>query len=302
MAALTPAELATLLGPQSANKVKIASVPITVTNRWDGFSDRFAKLLTARLRPIVRAAARVQPSGAVLLKAEVIQKAIGQPEISEVWQTQQSDEPLAMKLSLPLVAGFVDRLLGGGSESIADPAAELRSLSETDRQLASRLSDAIRQSFVEAIQSKNDAESCRLDRISTALSEAWLSDCELVRLTFDVRFVQGAGSFDLLLSVDLAESLADQLTVAEKKQRYESESDRLRLTDWAKASRVTVRLAQTSLSPGDLNNLAIGDVLLTEADAGQPCEVLIDDRVTFLAEAGQLDGQKAARLLQAISG
>ena len=57
MATLTPAELATLLGPQSANEITIAPAPIADSNRWDGFGDRFAKSLTARLRPLVRAAA-----------------------------------------------------------------------------------------------------------------------------------------------------------------------------------------------------------------------------------------------------
>ena len=93
-----------------------------------------------------------------------------------------------------------------------------------------------------------------------------------------------------------ADTIADELP-----RRHEPEAVFRTSSDRVNVSRVAVRLAQTSLPASDLNNLAIGDVLLTETEAGQPCEFLIDGRVAFLAEPGQHDGRKAARLLRAIS-
>lgn len=289
-AALTSSELAALLGPCATHVVEpTPAVLDQSTSRWTSFADEFARSLTSRLRPLIRAAVRVTFSGSHTLTAETLTTSSEAREVVSLWQSARSIEPLAVMLSVPLVAMFVDRLLGGRSASNCDEVDLHRPLTEVDQRFASRLSDAVRSSVSEQI------ELTELSNHADLVAEAWFPDCSLLRLSFDLRFVQGGGTLDLLLPIELADSLADQPEVADS-ARTQNPRTAESSNGLSRRSLVVAQLSQTSLSPSDLRSLAVGDVVLMPTNADQSVRVLVDGHTRFDGIAGTIDGHKAVRL------
>lgn len=290
-AALTPSELAALLGPCAAHVVEpVPVVPEASASRWTSFADEFARSLTARLRPLIRAAVRVTFSGSDTVTAEALTTSSETREVVSLWQSARSIEPLAVMLSVPLVATFVDRLLGGRSAPICDEADLHRPLTEVDQRFASRLSDAVRSSVSEQV------ELTELSNHADSLAEAWFPDCSLLRLSFDLRFVQGGGTLDLLLPIELAESLADPPEVTDSTRTLPSQKIAEASNGMSRRSLVVAHLSQTSLPRTELRSLAIGDVVLMPTDADQSVRVLVDGQPRFDGIAGTIEGHKAIRL------
>lgn len=290
-AALTPSELAALLGPCATHVVEPAPVVSeTSSSRWTSFAEEFARGLTGRLRPLIRAAVRVTFNGSHTLTAETLTTSQEDREVVSLWQSARSIEPLAVVLSVPLVATFVDRLLGGRSAPNGDETDLHRPLTEIDQRLASRLSDAVRSSVSEQV------ELTELLDNANSLVEAWLPDCSLLRLSFDLRFVQGGGSLDLLLPIEVAESLADQPEFADLSKTPLNQMTAGCPSVSSRRSVVVAQLSQTSVLRSDLRVLAVGDVLLMPTNSDQSVRVLVDGHPKFDGIAGTIDGHKAIRL------
>lgn len=293
---LTPSELAALLGPRVMPAVEPppASLPDA---RWTTFADGFARSLTSRLRSLIRVAVRVTPHGNLTLTADEAWKSHGTCSVVSVWQPSNSVEPLAFVLSPALVATFVDRLLGGRSAPNCEPADQNRPLTDVDYRLAARLTDTIRQSVTE--QSTTDGVLKLTEHSgSSTFTDAWLPDCSLLRLSFELRFAQGGGSLDLLLPLEVADVLADEslidtdsmLAPPFQPQPLESNSIPSRLRS------IVAQFAPTSLSNNELQSLAVGDVLLLDSGTDSSLRVLVDGRLRFHAAAGTVDSHKAIRL------
>lgn len=302
MATLTPSELAALLGPQAASAC-ISPLPTPRDlPRWTQFADALSRALTARLRPLLRAAVRVTPNGGCSLTAETVTTAHDTRSVVSVWQSNRSIEPLACVLSPPLVATFVDRLLGGRSAPNGEEADLHRPLTDIDQRLASRLIDAVRLCVIEQTELESSFELTELPPNETSFAEAWMPDCSLLRLSLELRFVQGGGSLDLILPMEVAESLADEPITTDVSSASLDNLPFDRTTTASRRSTVVARLAPTSLSRSDLQLLAVGDVLLTESAADQPLQVLIDGETRYRATAGAIGGHKAIRLTSAVAG
>ncbi|GDY08861.1 hypothetical protein LBMAG52_23470 [Planctomycetia bacterium] len=246
--------------------------------------------MTARLRPLIRAAVRVTFSGSRTLTAETLTTSQEDRDIVSLWQSIHSIEPLAVVLSVPLVATFIERLLGGRSAPNGDDADLHRPLTEVDQRFASRLSNAVRSSVSEQV------ELTELSVHADSLAEAWLPDCSLVRLSFDLRFVQGGGVLDLMVPIEIAELLADQPEVVISPMAPHNQMTAGCPSRSSRQSVVVAQLSQTSLSRSDLRALAVGDVLLIPTNLDQSVRVLVDGHPAFDGIAGSIDGHKAIRL------
>ncbi len=301
-AVLTPSELAALLGPCAAQVIESAPVVAeTSISRWTLFADEFARRLTGRLSPLIRAAVRVTFNGSRTLTAETLTASQEGREVVSLWQSERSIEPLAVVLSVPLVATFVDRLLGGRSAPNCDETDLHRPLTEVDYRLASRLSDAVARSISASTEMTSPLELVESPGSGNSVGEAWLSDSSLLRLSFELRFVQGGGSLDLLLPIEMTEALADGPKVADSsKMRIDQMSAECRSVP-PQRSVVVAQLNQTPLSRNDLRSLAVGDVLLMPENLDQSVRVLVDGRPEFEGIAGAIGGHKAIRLTKAHS-
>lgn len=300
--ALSPAELSALLGPCMPQTIEpVVNVSVTCASQWTAFAEAIAQDLTARLRPLIRAAVRVTFLDSRTLTAETLAAGSENRDVARFWQSTHSVEPIAVVLSAPLVATFVDRLLGGHSTPTADESHLHRPLTEVDQRFASRLSDAVRQSVNNQDKIEPPLELTELSGHSNSLVEAWLPDSSLLQLSFDLRFVQGGGSLDLLIPMEIADSLADQAEVLEVAVESSPSVTAEMPNRTARRSTVAARLGQTALSQSDLQSLAVGDVLLMPTIADQTVQVLVDGQPQFEGIAGTIEGHKAIRLTKSVS-
>jgi flagellar motor switch protein FliM len=196
----------------------------------------------------------------------------------------------------------VDRLLGGRSGPRFDDPVEQRPLTEIDHRLAARLIEAARQCVLEIATAEPPCEINDLPPQTTSFEEAWLPDCSLLRLSFELRFVQGGGSLDLLIPLEAAADFAscDADLPLRSMRQDELPSDAVRGKSSSRTA-VIAHIARMTLSAEDLRSLAVGDVLVTEVGPDEPLEVLVDGTSRFHAESGRLSGQKAIRLLGPVS-
>lgn len=308
MANLSPSELASLLGPQGLSQVYQSAPPRVAADdfaQWVPFADEFARSLTARLRPLVKAASRVQPLGRKSQTADAVIANHDARSVVGFWQSGHSLEPLSIILSPPLVTTFVDRLLGGRSGSSFDEPLESRPLTEIDHRFAARLVDAARQCLVEAAVIGSSAASfdlCELPARTTSFEEAWLPDCSLLRLSFELRFVQGGGSLDLLIPHEVAALFTSAEPNESPKVRsqgaefFSRDEHHSRAQHQPQKTSVIAQLARLTLPAEDLESLTVGDVLITDVTPNHPLEVRIGDSPWLRADSGCLDGHKAVRI------
>ena len=300
--ALTPSELDALLGPRAAEVIEPSRVENNnTTTCWTGFAETFARQLTVHLRSLLRAAVRVTFNGGRALTADALTTGQSTRNIVSLWQSDRSLEPLAVSLSVSLVATFVDRLLGGHSASNNDESDLHRPLTEVDQQLASRLIEAVRCSLGESSDSASPLELTELPAASNSSNDAWFPDSSLVRLSFDLRFVQGGGTLELWLPIEVAETLADD-PIAEDSSSASLNPTRVKSDGiTSRRSTIVAQMSQTSLPRRELESLAVGDVLLMPTNGDQSVRVLVDGQPKYDGVAGAIAGHKAIRLTNAVS-
>jgi flagellar motor switch protein FliM len=64
---------------------------------------------------------------------------------------------------------------------------------------------------------------------------------------------------------------------------------------------MVVRLAETTITAGEIASLSIGDVIVTEQPCNQGLKVVVEGRPTFLCSPGAYKGHRAARILNPIT-
>lgn len=93
---------------------------------------------------------------------------------------------------------------------------------------------------------------------------------------------------------------SDSWTAYSKKQIDDKQKAFLESGVKAASVNIVVNLAETTLSAGELANLNVGDVIMTETDHNNGIEVMIEGRPMFQAQPGVLKGHKAFEVTEAI--
>ncbi len=302
MAALSPSELMALLGPNAPLIEESGHSVQRDSSQWTQFAEAFSVEMAARLRPLVKAATRMQPIGCRLLTAEATIPQIDRKSVVRFWQSSGSAEPVAIVLSPQIVATFVDRMLGGRLASSVEDPAELRPLTEIDHRLVARLIEAVRICFIERTQalSQTPFELNEFDAQAMSLEDAWMPDCSLVQMSFELRFVQGGGTIDLLIPEEVAERIAD----APISENLPSDCDQTSLTESmvhaSSEASLVAQLVSMRLPKPEIESLSVGDVLLTDLEHGKPVPLLINGKMSGHGTPGTVGLRKGVRLLSHI--
>jgi len=227
------------------------------------------------------------------------------PSGFHVLKARPLEERLFLDLELSILFPMIDRLLGGGRSSGArlsgraaakllanpnDPTSgraptPRRPLSEIEQRLAARIVRLFSQEFetvwkpVEAL----NVELLQYDANPRAL-RVLPADENLMVLAFELTVEQDRGTMRLGLPCRFLDRLAGGST--EKEQAPPSET--------------AVVLAETRISARELADLRVGDVIVTETEAGSPAIVLIDRNARFQAKPGAYQGRRAACLLDPV--
>lgn len=259
----------------------------------EGFSREFGASLSGMLRSIVE----VKLISVDQLTYSEFIFSLENPTCFNLLQSKGLEGSLILDLNPSIIFPIVDRLLGGGKAStIAIPN---RPLTEIELRLASRITS----------------------QCITALEHAWKNICDLglivtqvesnpqlvqivppneviVLISFEITISESRGIMNLCIPFNAIEPLAGKLssdswTSYSKKQIDDKQKAYLESGVKSATVGVVVNLAETTLSAGELANLNVGDVIMTETDQNVGIEVLVEDRPMFHAQPGVLKGHKA---------
>jgi flagellar motor switch protein FliM len=210
---------------------------------------------------------------------------------------------MCLEVSPLIVYPVIDRLLGGSNADLFIPQRPLT---------------AIEQRLVGKI----------LDRAMAALKEAWdgivpaqfktqesESNPQLVQIVppnevvvvvgFELKMGGRAGTMSLCIPYNVIEPVMEKLSnqswAAYKRTRG---NDRLRqkVVRQLEAAPLTVStvLANTSIKIGELMNLQVGDIILTEKPSSAPLTLLIEGKRKYIGHIGQFKGNRAFKVARPI--
>lgn len=266
----------------------------------EGFGRSFGASLSGFLRTIVEVkVARIEQ----LTYGEFIQS-LPNPTSFNLLSCSPVEGQMCLELSPLIIYPIIDRLMGGSNAELFIPQRPLT---------------AIEQRLVDKIT----------HRAMTALTEAWAGvqviDFQLEQTESNPQFVQivppnevvvvvgfelkmggRAGTMSLCIPFNLIEPVIDKL-VSQSWQDYgrRRSDSRVQGRIKRKLDRATVEasgvLAETSITLGDLVDMAPGDVLTTTKAATSPVVLAVQGRKKFLAHLGQFRGKRAIKVHRAIT-
>jgi flagellar motor switch protein FliM len=262
----------------------------------DGFSREFGAALSSMLRTIVEAKLI---SVDQLTYSEFV-FSLENPTCFTLMRSDGLDGHMILELNPAIVFPVVDRLLGGGRE----PRHNLpsRPLTDIESRLIGRLTDLAIRGLESAW-----ARLCQL-KLSVVQVE---SNPQLVQIvppnevivlvSFELTMSEARGIMNLCIPFNTIEPLAGKLSSdawsaytkrgADTRQRLNLEASLSRA-----AVEVVVRLAETTISAGDLAHLAVGDVIMTEKGRDEPLQFVVEGQPMFESFGGVYKGHKAVRV------
>ena len=120
-------------------------------------------------------------------------------------------------------------------------------------------------------------------------------------ISFEIIMGEMRGIMNLCIPFNTIEPLAGKLSANSWSSYTQKQADRRQMlhleTGVARATvEVVVELARAKLTAGELMNLEVGDVIVTEKDQHQPLIVFVEGRQKFEAGPGLVKGHKAIRV------
>lgn len=262
----------------------------------EGFSREFGAALSGMLRTIVE----VKLISVDQLTYSEFVFSLENPTCFNLLQSDKLDGSLILDLNPSILFPVIDRLLGGGRE----PRQKFpnRPLTEIELRLVSRITNL-------AIRGLHSAWSniCELNlRVVQTESNPQLVQIVppnevVVLISFEITMGEMRGMMNLCIPFNTIEPLSGKLSSdswSAYTKRVADPKQKLNLQAGVSQAQVemVVNLAETTLSAGEVMNLGLGDVILTEKDRNAGLQVLVEGRPMFLGHPGLYKGHKAVRL------
>ena len=299
--------------PQPANFVDPQQLAM-LRARHESFGRKLSAALSAWLRLVVEV--RLHSVDAHSL-GEMLDAA-DEPMFCQLLRAAPLEQRCIVDLPLDVLYIILDRLLGGGRE----PAVVVRRPpTEIELRLASRITGLILAELKTAWQGMLDLE-LMADRVET--DRRWPLDAAraepMLDFSFEIKLSDARGT--LRLAIPLAAlRLVGQTSVATRADAVEVPRCAAQTvnTDAApvgqaarthgaaelatdRAIELAVGLAETTITARDLQQLQAGDIIATEQPADGLVDVYQDGVLTFQAQLGSFQGQKAIEIRRVVEG
>ncbi|MCW5766528.1 MAG: flagellar motor switch protein FliM [Phycisphaeraceae bacterium] len=266
----------------------------------EGFARNFGASLSGFLRTIVE----VKVATCEQMTYGEFIAGLPNPTSFNLIDAKPLEGQVCLEISPLIIYPIIDRLLGGTNQDLFIPQ---RPMTAIESRLIGRM----------------------IGRGLAALAEAWAgikqidfqvaateSNPQLVQIVppnevvvvvgFELKMGSRAGTMNLCIPYNVIEPVMEELSAQswfsnarmarskEIQQRIERSLSRAGLV-------VTGLLAQTTMTLADLRSMAVGDVVATEKPVGQPVVLCVEGEKKFLAHIGQFKGQRALRIVRAIT-
>ena len=265
--------------------------------------ETFARNFGASLSGLLRSIVEVRVSHAAQMTYSEFIGSLPNPTSFNLVRCPPLDGQICLEVSPLVIYPIIDRLLGGSNKELFVPQ---RPMTLIETKLIQRI----------------------LQRGLAALSEAWAgirkiefalgemeSNPQLVQIVppnevvvvigFEVKLTNRAGPMTLCIPYNSIEPLIEDLSaqswfVTGKTQGGSGTADRI--AGGLSGARVELEatLATTSISLSELRQLEVGDLIVTSRPATAPAVLSVEGRPKFLAQVGQLRGNRALRVDRAV--
>jgi len=262
----------------------------------EGFGRNFAAGLSAMLRSMVE----VKLTSVDQLTYSEFVFSLENPTCFNLLKAEPLEGNLILDINPSILYPIIDRLLGGGREA-ANPAR--RPLTEIELRIVSRITGLFLEELHRAWENVLDLrlEVVRVES-NPQLAQIVSSNEVVVVISFEVALVGDIrGMVNLCIPYNSIERIGNKLSAnswfswARKSPSPESIqqiSQNLRSSPVS----LSVRLATTRVSTGELIGLRVGDIITTEKDIRRPLLVTVEGVPKFRVRPGLLKGHKAIRI------
>jgi flagellar motor switch protein FliM len=262
----------------------------------EGFSREFGAAMSAMLRTIVE----VKLISVDQLTYSEFVFSLENPTCFNLLRSEGLEGHLILDLNPSIVFPIVDRLLGGGKFTGGN--LPRRPLTDIENRLASRITELAIASLANSWRKLCDLK-LRVTQVESnpQLVQIVPPNEVIVLISFELTMGDIRGIVNLCIPYNTIEPLAGKLsanTWSSYTQKQLEPRQRLQLEAGVQSAAVemVVRLATTRISAGELLDLDVGDVIMTEQDVKSPLQVLVEGRAKFIASAGLLKGHKAVKI------
>lgn len=251
---------------------------------------KFVAELAAGLRDLLALEVEVMPGDVDRLTWGESASGVDGPTCLATLSDGTPGSAFVVELESPIALSIVDRLLGGqGGGGAALPR---RPLTDIELRLLSRIAelagavllgaaDGIRESPPRVTQVERDPQRVRFVPPETLITQ----------IGFEILLERAAGFLTIRCPATVLERVSGKSPAESGDDRVDEAHVRV-----DPAARLVVQLASTRLSPGDVANLEVGDVIVTDCDSARPVTVFLDGTPRFAGSAGVLGERKAVRL------
>lgn len=262
----------------------------------EGFSREFGAALSGMLRTIVEAKLI---SVDQLTYSEFV-FSLENPTCFNLISAEPLDGSFILDLNPSILFPVVDRLLGGGKT----PATNFprRPLTEIELRLVSRITDlalgGLRTTWSNIVDMK-----LRVTQVESnpQLVQIVPPNEVIVLISFELTMGEARGIMNLCIPYNTIEPLASKLSSNTWTSYSQKQPDRRQVLNLesgisAAGVRLVAYLADTKLTAGDVMNLEVGDVIVTEKEQTAPLQICVEGQPKFEALPGVYKGRKAIRI------
>ncbi len=265
---------------------------IAIESLHESFARTFGAALSGFLRTIVE----VKVASIEQLTFHEFTHSLPNPTCFNLLSAEPLEGSMCLEISPLIIYPIVDRLLGGSNADLFIPqrpltAIEQRLVNKVLTLATAALSDAW--TSVAAIQfEQTDTES------NPALVQIVAPNEVVIVIGYELKMGGRAGTMSLCVPYNVIEPVVDRLsnqTWSAYRRQDRNEKARRSLTGNLESAKVqaTAVLANTTMTLDELQNLEVGDLILTDQLASSLLDLRVEGRTKFLGKLGQFKGSRA---------
>lgn len=266
----------------------------------EGFGRNFGASLSGFIRTIIEVkVARIEQ----LTYGEFIHS-LPNPTIFNLLGCEPLDGQMCLELSPLIVYPIIDRLMGGSNSELFIPQ---RPLTMIEQRLVNQITERALSSLSEAWRSLTPIEFNLEQTESNPQFVQIVPPNEVVVIVgFELKMGGRAGTMSLCIPFTVIEPLVEKLAAQSWHSYARGKHDEgIQKQLKTKIDRATVDtagvLAETTITVGDLINMAPGDLIVTDKPSTQPAVFTIEGKKKFLGNLGQFKGKRAIKILRTVT-
>lgn len=266
--------------------------------------ETFARSFGASLSGFLRTIVEVRVAHAEQMTYQEFVSSLPNPTSYNLVEAPPLEGQMCLEMSPLIIYPIIDRLMGGTNQDLFIPQ---RSMTLIETRLIRKILIRGMASLTEAWESIKQID-FKLGEMESnpQLVQIVPPNEVVVVINFEIKMTTRAGTMSLCIPFNVIEPMMEDLSAQSwflaGRQRGEHQWERAisqKISDAPLA--VSGVLATTSIKLADLQNLEVGDLIMTDKPASSPVVLNVEDKPKYLAHIGQYKGKRALKIVRPVS-